>query len=157
MIGYAWPGESPPVAATRIGNEQGVAAAREFWAGHRLFASLNDVPEARALTDQMLQDYSGWHWAAPGRKAQIAPTGPLQEIATPTLVISGGRDEDGYRAIAAQLTDTLPDARLCPIASGGHMINLDSSAAFNAALHDFDNPLSAKRTAPDERPNPLYP
>lgn len=135
LMGHDWGTEErPPSAADRIARSEGVEAARQFWLDHALFQPLQEVPEARALVERQVRDYSGWHWQEPGRGAKIAATGPLERIETETLVISGDRDVKGYRTIAGLIATQLPNARLQRLAQGGHMCNFDAAEAFNQTL-----------------------
>ena len=82
----------------------------------------------------------------------IAAQPPVAELAgaaatltMPALVVAGTRDRTALassRAIAA----ALPRARLVEIA-GGHVVNLTSPVAFNAALRDFLRDVEAGSTA----------
>ncbi len=138
LAGHDWGrAERPPAAAERIAREAGVEAARTFWLAHPLFASLDDHPAARRAVRRMIADYSGWHWAAPGRVAKIAAPPPLDAVRVPTLVLSGGRDVTGYRQIAANLADGIPGARLVHLPDAGHMMNLECPEDFDRHLRSF--------------------
>ncbi len=72
--------------------------------------------------------------------------GAVATLAMPALVIAGGRDRTALgssRAIAA----ALPRARLVEIPGGGHVVNLTSPVAFNAAVREFLRDLEAGRLA----------
>src|SRR5690606_32164325 len=73
LPGHVWTTERPPDAAARVAKAEGVEAGKRFWLGHELFANLSRVPAMRALVEEIVSDYSGWHWQGEGRAAQIAP------------------------------------------------------------------------------------
>lgn len=138
LFGHDWgDAERPPAAIDRIAANEGAEAARKAWLAHALFASTLEIPAARDALLDMVGGYSGWHWQAPGRGARIAPVGPLGQVATPTLVLSGDRDVGGYRDIAGVLARELPKAELLRLAGVGHMMNLEDPARFDAALTGF--------------------
>ncbi len=135
LPGHAWTEERPPDAARAVGLSQGVEAARAFWGAHRLFASLDRYPAAKARVAQMLADYSGWHWKNADMQAPAAPIiDRLETIATPALVLSGALDVGGYRDIAGVLASRLPDARLVRYDDCGHMLTMERPDAVNAEI-----------------------
>jgi pimeloyl-ACP methyl ester carboxylesterase len=66
----------------------------------------------------------------------------LARLALPTLVIAGARDESSLPACRA-LAAALPNAELHVIEGAGHVVNLAAPAAFDAALLDFLDRISA--------------
>ncbi|MCO6381507.1 alpha/beta fold hydrolase [Oceanicola sp. 502str15] len=151
LAGHDWGGAPrPPEEALQVAQAQGPEAARAFWLAHPLFASLADAPEARASVHRQVADYALWHWRAPGRAARIADAGALADLSVPTLVISGDRDLQGYRDIAATLAREIPTARLTRIAGAGHMVNLEAPETFNTALAQF----LATHGTPEEETQP---
>ena len=86
----------------------------------------------------MVGDYSGWHW----QNADPQQPGPdiragLGSLGVPTLVISGNLDVEGYREIAMEIFRTIPRASLRRLANGGHVVNLERPAEFNAEVVRF--------------------
>jgi 3-oxoadipate enol-lactonase len=61
----------------------------------------------------------------------------LPAIAVPTLVLVGAEDEITPPAEAATMAAAIPKARLDVIPGAGHLANLESPAAVNAALRAF--------------------
>ncbi|BCB81808.1 alpha/beta fold hydrolase [Phytohabitans flavus] len=61
----------------------------------------------------------------------------LAEVAVPALVVVGAEDAFTPVADARVMSDTIPDAWLVVVEGAAHMPNLERSAEFNAALHDF--------------------
>ena len=137
LPGHAWREERPPDAAMAHAKSHGVAAARAFWLQHPIFDSLQDYPEAQAALAQIVGEYSGWHWANANPMAPFAASAAhLHCVSVPTLVVSGGRDVEGYREIAAVLAAGIPGARLLPLPDAGHVLTLEVPARFNAAVLD---------------------
>jgi|SoiMethySBSTD1v2_1073268.scaffolds.fasta_scaffold215014_5 pimeloyl-ACP methyl ester carboxylesterase len=70
----------------------------------------------------------------------------LQHVAVPTLVLVGEQDGITPPDKAKVLADSIPNARLSPIADAGHLANLENDSAFNSALREFLNSLPANQT-----------
>lgn len=137
LAGHPWTEPRPPDAAAEYARQHGTEAARAFWLGHALFAPVRDHDEARTELEAMVRDYSGWHWENVNPAAAFSEVAALPGIAAPTLVVSGSRDIAGYQAIARTLASTIPGARLLVIPDAGHMLTMEASGPFNAALLDF--------------------
>lgn len=114
----------------------GVDAARKQWLGHPLFAPARERPVVAARLTQMVNDYSGWHWVNedPGRRLSPPAVERLEEIAAPTLVIVGGREIPGFRAVADLVAKRVRSARQVELPNVGHMANMEDSARFNQTL-----------------------
>jgi 3-oxoadipate enol-lactonase len=69
----------------------------------------------------------------------------LGEIAVPTLVLVGERDEETPLSYAEALADGIPGARLQIIPAAGHISNLEAPEAVNVALREH---LDAAEAAP---------
>ncbi len=63
--------------------------------------------------------------------------GDLEDIAVPTLVVSGELDRLVPVPLARGMAERIPGAELVLIAGAGHISNLERPAAFNAALSRF--------------------
>jgi 3-oxoadipate enol-lactonase len=68
----------------------------------------------------------------------------LKNIAVPTLVLSGSRDNNAPAPMMAKMASYIPAAAYIEIEGAGHLVNLERPAAFNAALDRF---LKANMTA----------
>jgi 3-oxoadipate enol-lactonase len=62
---------------------------------------------------------------------------PLEQIAVPTLVITGDEDRVYPQELAARMARRIAGAELRVLQGCGHLSNLEQPAAFNAALLDF--------------------
>ncbi|HVV43018.1 MAG TPA: alpha/beta fold hydrolase [Nitrobacter sp.] len=61
----------------------------------------------------------------------------LKNIAVPTLVLSGAKDNNAPAPMMAKTASFIPGARYVELAGAGHLANLERPDAFNAALDDF--------------------
>jgi 3-oxoadipate enol-lactonase len=61
----------------------------------------------------------------------------LNNIAVPTLVLSGSQDNNAPAAMMAKMASYIPSATYVDIEGAGHLLNLERPAAFNAALDQF--------------------
>jgi 3-oxoadipate enol-lactonase len=61
----------------------------------------------------------------------------LKEIKTPTLVICGNEDPATPPAMAREIQENIPGARLALIPQAAHLANIEQPEAFNRALADF--------------------
>lgn len=61
----------------------------------------------------------------------------LPDIRVPTLLVWGEEDQRAPMAVARQLRDAIPGARLVIIPDTGHVSNLEQPVLFNAAVRDF--------------------
>lgn len=61
----------------------------------------------------------------------------LKNIAVPTLVLSGSKDNNAPAPMMAKMASYIPSARYVEIEGAGHLVNLERAEAFNAALDQF--------------------
>jgi 3-oxoadipate enol-lactonase len=61
----------------------------------------------------------------------------LKNIAAPTLVLSGSKDNNAPAPMMAKMASYIPSARYVEIEGAGHLVNLERAEAFNAALDLF--------------------
>jgi 3-oxoadipate enol-lactonase len=63
--------------------------------------------------------------------------GALKDIAVPTLLLSGSKDNNAPAPMMAKMASYIPTAKYVELDGVGHLANLERPAAFNAALDDF--------------------
>jgi 3-oxoadipate enol-lactonase len=63
--------------------------------------------------------------------------GALRDIAVPTLVLSGSKDNNAPAQMMAKMATYIPSATYVELEGVGHLVNLERPAAFNAALDSF--------------------
>ncbi len=68
---------------------------------------------------------------------KINVTSRLKELRTPTLVICGNDDPATPPAMAREIQENIPGAKLALIAQAAHLSNIEQPEAFNRALADF--------------------
>jgi 3-oxoadipate enol-lactonase len=68
----------------------------------------------------------------------------LKNIAVPTLVLSGSKDNNAPAPMMAKMASYIPSATFVELDGVGHLANLERPGAFNAALDSF---LKAKMAA----------
>ena len=61
----------------------------------------------------------------------------LKNIAVPTLVLSGSRDNNAPAPMMAKMATFVPSAKYVELEGVGHLANLERPGAFNAALDQF--------------------
>ncbi|MGY8666445.1 alpha/beta hydrolase [Bradyrhizobium sp. UFLA05-109] len=61
----------------------------------------------------------------------------LKDIAVPTLLLSGSRDNNAPAPMMAKMAGHIPAARYVELAGVGHLANLERPQAFDAAINDF--------------------
>jgi 3-oxoadipate enol-lactonase len=73
----------------------------------------------------------------------------LKNIAVPTLVLSGSKDDNAPAPMMARMASYIPSAEYVEIKGAGHLVNLERAGAFNAALDQFlkTNAASTQVTA----------
>jgi pimeloyl-ACP methyl ester carboxylesterase len=130
-----------------IAGKRGVAAAKERWLAHPLFAPACERPLVAAQLRRMVADYSGWHWLHPNPIRSLDPPANhrLATILAPTLVLVGDRDGPDALAIAAQLADQLPNHRRLVLSGVGHLSDLEAPECVNAEVLGFLSRLDDTR------------
>jgi 3-oxoadipate enol-lactonase len=66
--------------------------------------------------------------------------GALKNIAVPTLVLSGSKDNNAPAPMMAKMATHIPASSYVELEGVGHLANMERAAAFNAALDRFLNP-----------------
>jgi 3-oxoadipate enol-lactonase len=61
----------------------------------------------------------------------------LKDIAVPTLVLSGSKDNNAPAPMTAKMASYIPSAKYVELEGVGHLANLERADAFNAALDQF--------------------
>ncbi len=71
----------------------------------------------------------------------------LGDIAVPTILVSGARDETAPPKVMERMAAAIPNAQYICLEAAGHLANLEQPAAFNAALSEFFSNLDARNEA----------
>ncbi len=139
--GWKWSAEwtDQARAVWAAARESGIAAAKERWLAHPLFQPARQHPEAVRRLNEMVADYSGWHWRNKDPQERLGPSTfqRLAEITAPTLIVVGDQDVADFRAMAAAFAREIPHNRKVIMPGVGHMANLEDPERFNALVGDF--------------------
>jgi pimeloyl-ACP methyl ester carboxylesterase len=73
---------------------------------------------------------------------------PLSDLAMPTLVVVGDRDQPDFMAIGERIAREAPNARLEVVPGAGHLVALEAPDAFERLLLDFLEPPTESPLAP---------
>lgn len=140
--GYEWSAEWKAVVVPvwQGARAEGLAVARARWLAHDgLFGPAREHPALAAQLARMVEGYSGWHWLNrdPHRKGVAPARARLGQIAIPTLVLVGARDNADFQAQADLLAGGIPGARKVVLPGVGHMANMEDPVAFDRAVREF--------------------
>ena len=124
------------IAAARAGD---MAKAKSLWLAHPLFIPANEQPAVVARLKQMVDTYSGFHWASANPEVPLSPpaVNGLASLRVPFLVIVGERDIEDVQAMTNLLAREIPGAQKVTIPRIGHMSNMEAPQQVNAALLKF--------------------
>jgi 3-oxoadipate enol-lactonase len=108
---------------------------------------VGDEPDVRGL--ELARDCMAAIPEASYRASMLALLGfdqrsALGNIAVPTLVLSGSRDNNAPAPMMAKMASYIPSATYVELEGVGHLVNLERPETFNAALDRF---LKAKVAA----------
>lgn len=141
VSGYPWTDDLDALAAALQAalTQGGVAAAQALTLEEPLLQpALREAEVRLALADQV-RAYSGWHWLH--NDPVIAPQPPaytrLEEVAAPTLVITGEHDQPDIHGVAAALATRIPGAEATLVPGAAHMVNLETPEVFNDEVLGF--------------------
>lgn len=126
------------LAAGRGGN---LVEAKRLWLASSLFTAANEQPSVAARLRQMVDDYSGWHFAnGPGmheKGMQPLAAQRLGELRVPTLVVVGSREIPELFAASEKIARDVPGSTLAVVNGAGHMSNMESPALFNRIVLEW--------------------
>ena len=141
LIGYHWSTEwsqrwDQIVETARL---QGIAAAKQRWLEHPIFASACKNPSIAARLAEIFASYSGWHWVNKDLHRSIIPPDidRLGEIRRRTLILLGERDLPDFHSIASILHEKIAASILVTLPRAGHLENMESPERFNEELIEF--------------------
>jgi pimeloyl-ACP methyl ester carboxylesterase len=141
LAGVPFPEEITTMFANvrRAGQARQMGEARDLWRRCAWFTASRESAAVAAALDEMIDDYTGWHWQHDNPARSIVPPAAerLSELQAPALVVSGGRDLAYNGAIADKLAAEIRGATELRLPSVGHMANLEAPSAVNAAIADL--------------------
>lgn len=131
--------DTPEVAARRTSQQAQVRAGRVDDLLDTLVGPLLAGPEHISRVREVMASASpeGILAALEAMKARPDATPELAAISVPTLVVVGALDTMSPPAVAQDMVARLPRARLAVVPGAGHLSNVESPEAFDAALVAF--------------------
>lgn len=129
--------------------EAGIQAAKQLWRDSPVSKPAREKPDVASRLDQMLSDYSGWHWVNedPSRPNSRVPDFSLdgdrptlqrlEGIKTPTLNVVGERDFTDFQAFADTLMLYIPNSKKVVLAGVGHYPMMEDAHRFNQTVLSF--------------------
>jgi len=116
----------------------GIAAFIERWERLPLFATQTPEQRASQRPVRLAQRPQGLANSLRGMGAGAQPSlwGRLNEIAIPTLIVTGELDAK-YRALGERMATPMPNAQHIVIQAAGHTPHLEQPEAFGAAVQSF--------------------
>ncbi len=117
----------------------GVSSAKRQWSSSPCFRSLRESPSAKLVFDELLADYSGWHWThdSTERGLQTPAALLLDQLRVPCLVITGRRDLAYHDSVGRALVRGIPDAESLELPDAGHLANLEAADEVSSAILTF--------------------
>ena len=102
-------------------------------------STVRDRPEIVERVRRMIEDTAPATLigALAGMAVRPDATGEIPGIGVPTLVVVGEHDAITPPAVAREMAEAIPGARLVTIPGAGHLAPLEAPEAFNGALGEF--------------------
>ncbi len=123
----------------KAGREKGIEEAKKIWInGSPLKPAMNN-PLSAPVVKQMIEDYSGWHWANNDPCNYPAPFSPkrLNEIKVSTLIIVGELNPKIYHEWADIQNKNILNSQKEIIPHAGHALNIENPEKFNELVLRF--------------------
>ncbi|MFH1543062.1 MAG: alpha/beta hydrolase [Patescibacteria group bacterium] len=119
--------------------EVGLENAKQNWLQHEVFKPVAGNPEVFPLLEQMVNEYSGWHWLHkdPRKKLQPSAKDQLSKVITRAMIIAGEKDLPYFMKIAKILKTNIPNSTFHMIRGASHLGNIEKTSDFNQILSDF--------------------
>ncbi len=119
--------------------QSGIPAGKKSWLTHPYFVPAHRQPAVAARLDQIVNDYSGWHFvnSDPERYEDPPAAKRLKELKMPVLAMVGEEDVPDFRRITDFICEQVPQAKKVVINGVGHMSNMEAPEQVNKALLEF--------------------
>jgi pimeloyl-ACP methyl ester carboxylesterase len=130
MVAWEWSDAwlnlwQPIVAHARHGE---MDAARRLWWEHPLFSTTRSSAAGPALHAAIMR-YSGQQWIHDHHKLMLPDVDRLHQLATRTLLLSGGKDLQDFRLIADLIEASASNLRRIDHPALGHLVHLEDPQA----------------------------
>jgi 3-oxoadipate enol-lactonase len=142
LDGFMWPDELSRWFASINGAARSgdLSLAKQRWLDTGWFTPARANPEVVGRLEQIVTDYSGWHFVHDNPTRNLTPPANerLAEIRVPTLVILGELDLPFYNhPLADRLEQGISNAQKVIMAGVGHMSNMEDPDRFNQIVLSF--------------------
>ena len=124
------------VKAARAGD---LDEARRLWWMHPVFETTRAIPMAATKLHATIDSYSCVHWAQGDRQehVMVPDVERLQQLAAPTLLLTGDKDFADFRLIAEIIEAAAPNATRIDYAGAGHLLHLEQPERFLSDVQSF--------------------
>ena len=138
LVAWEWSGGwralwQPIVARARAG---AMDEARQLWWQHPLFATTRASAAGQALFDSIMR-FSGAQWLGDAHRPMLPDVERLGLLQARTLLLTGARDLEEFRLIAALIEASAPQVRRIDRPALGHMLHLEDPAGCAQQLLSF--------------------
>lgn len=141
LNGFDWSeeGQARDRSIFERAREGGIPAGKRAWLLHPLFEPLMTHTEAAMKFEQILNDYSGWHFINSNPLIHEDPPAAarLSEITVPALILVGEDDMPDFRRIADTLEAQMPAAKKVVVPNVGHLPNMEAPDEINKVVLRF--------------------
>jgi len=138
LMGWEWSGAwrqrwRPIVELAQAGE---MDAARWQWWSHPLFDSVRDSAASARVYEEIMA-FAGAQWVKDNQRPVLPDVERLHRLATPTLLLTGGRDEADFRLIADLIEASAATVRRIDEPALGHLLHVEAPDICARRLLDF--------------------
>jgi pimeloyl-ACP methyl ester carboxylesterase len=138
LVGWEWTEEwrtlwRPIVAHARRGE---LDAARRLWWEHPLFGTTRTSAAGPALFDSIMR-FAGEQWIRDDHEPMLPDLERLHLLQVRTLLLTGGRDFEDFRVIAAMIEASAGTLRRIDDPELGHLLHLEAPEQCARAIASF--------------------
>lgn len=142
LAGFMWPEELRQLFTAINSAAQGgeLALAKQRWLQAGWFGPARTQPAVFTRLEQMVADYSGWHFVHRNPLRPLTPPANdrLAEIKAPTLILLGELDLPFYNhPLADRLAESISSSRKVVMPGVGHIPNMEDPDSFNQMVRAF--------------------
>jgi pimeloyl-ACP methyl ester carboxylesterase len=110
--------------------------ARRLWWDHPVFATTRPGSAGHMLYDSIMR-YEGEQWIGDHHELMFPDLERLHLLQTPTLLLTGGRDLEDFRLIAALIEASVPNLRRIDDPMRGHLLHLEDPGCCAERIREF--------------------
>jgi len=122
----------------KIARTRGVNDAKRHWLSSPLLASALNNRASRDVAQQMIQDYSGWHWLYEDPVIrELYNVEMLKAIEVPVLIIKGGLSHHWLHDLMEIQRRYIANSHVEQIMGSGHSLSIERPEEFNGLVSDF--------------------